>query len=150
MAAPPSALLLLAAAAAASANTFIQFLGRGTAQPSQPPTSQPPAPRRRLSDDDIKKLLRGRDALVLAASDTALGLSVAEGLTDVGARVILVCREPKRVQRACDRMTARWCARALWLLASAARGAPALALGVRGEERTDAERCRLPHLCARR
>ena len=107
MAAPPSALLLLTAAAAASANTFIPFLGRGTAQPSQPPTSQPPAPRRRLSDDDIKQLLRGRDALVLAASDTALGLSVAEGLTDVGARVILVCREPKRVQRACDRMTAR-------------------------------------------
>ena len=106
--APPSALLLLAAAAAAaSANTFIPFLGRGTAQPSQPPTSQPPGPRRRLSDDDIKQLLRGRDALVLAASDTALGLSVAEGLTDVGARVILVCREPKRVQRACDRMTAR-------------------------------------------
>ena len=106
MAAPPSALLLLAAAAASSANTFIPFLGRGTAQPSQPPTSQPPAPRRRLSDDDIKQLLRGRDALVLAASDTALGLSVAEGLTDVGARVILVCREPKRVQRACDRLLA--------------------------------------------
>ena len=42
--APPSALLLLTAAAAASANTFIPFLGRGTAQPSQPPTSQPPAP----------------------------------------------------------------------------------------------------------
>ena len=105
--APPSTLLLLAAAAASSANTFIPFLGRGTAQPSQPPTSQPPAPRRRLSDDDIKQLLRGRDALVLAASDTALGLSVAEGLTDVGARVILACREPKRVQRACDRMTAR-------------------------------------------
>ena len=103
--APPSALLLLAAAAAASANTFIPFLGRGTAQFAAAHVAAAGAAAALWTTTSSS--CAAATLALAGASDTALGLSVAEGLTDVGARVILVCREPKRVQRACDRMTAR-------------------------------------------
>ena len=62
---------------------------------------------RDLDEEELQALLRGREALVLAADDLSIGVAVAEGLADVGARVTLASRRPRAAARACEAITRR-------------------------------------------
>jgi hypothetical protein len=69
-------------------------------------SSSPPQPvGKGLEEQEIRELLKGRTAVVVAADNLDIGLGVAAGLTELGARVIFASRQPKRAARACGQIT---------------------------------------------
>ena len=110
----PRLLLLLAAAGSgarfAAASSFIgRFNPLRRAGGPSPSSSEPPqpAPTGGLSDQEIRTLLAGRTAVVVAAEATEIGMAVTEGLVDVGANVTFACRSPTRCAAQCARVNAR-------------------------------------------
>jgi hypothetical protein len=91
--------LLLATLAQGS--TFINPFARWTG--SQPPTPSgaeaPPLGTDGLSEEEIRMLLAGRSAIILASHDPSLALEIADGLVDVGARVLIACAEPRLCEK---------------------------------------------------
>ena len=68
----------------------------------------PEGPKGRgLDEEELQSLLSGREALVLAADDLSMGVAVAEGLADVGARVTLASNRPRAAARASEAITRR-------------------------------------------
>lgn len=91
---PLPALLLYVAACVRAA--FVPFSPRGTSAGGQPDGRQPGqlGATGGLSEDEVRSLLAGRCALVMAQRDTDLALDVTEGLVQLGARVLLTCERP--------------------------------------------------------
>ncbi|KAL1529105.1 hypothetical protein AB1Y20_000065 [Prymnesium parvum] len=70
-----------------------------------PPPPPPPPVGGGLTHDEVRSLLRGRHALVLAGEDDAHALHVAASLAEVGAAVIVGCERPQRAARECSRIS---------------------------------------------
>ena len=92
-------LLLYVAACVRAA--FVPFFPRGTSAGGQPNGRQPGqlGATGGLSEDEVRSLLAGRCALVMAQRDTDLALDVTEGLVQLGARVLLTCERPDECSR---------------------------------------------------
>ena len=100
-----SVVLALVHITLASQTGFIGPVGPRTTTGTQLGTSEPPpSAGRGLSEEEVRTLLLGRRALVVAGADTSMALAVAEGLADVGASVVLACERPEKALTACDRI----------------------------------------------
>lgn len=123
--------LLLATLAQGS--TFINPFTRWTgSQPPKPQAEPPPSVIGGLSQEEIQTLLAGRSAIILASRDPSLAIEVADGLVDVGARVLVACAEP----RLCEKRVAAVNARAVSRRRAAAAAA-VVAGKARGRQKRD-------------
>ena len=73
----------------------------------RPSPSEAPSVGHGLTEEEVRTLLRGRYAVVVAGNDDRLGLAVTEGLAEVGAQVVFGCLHPERVQAACTCISQR-------------------------------------------
>ena len=105
---PAALLLLLLPPADPRSLPPLGFIGPfGPRSRVQASASSAPQPAGRgLDKEEIRTLLKGRTAIVVAADTLDIGLSVAEGLAALGANVVFASRQPKRAARRCGRITA--------------------------------------------
>ena len=95
---PAALLLLLLPPADPRSLPPLGFIGPfGPRSRVQTSASSAPQPAGKgLDKEEIRTLLKGRTAIVVAADTLDIGLSVAEGLAALGANVVFASRQPKR------------------------------------------------------
>lgn len=89
-------------ASACSRLAFVGPVGSNRKGSSPPSAAEAPSVGPGLTEEEVRSLLRGRHAVVVCGNDDSVGFSVAEGLAEVGAHVVLGCLRHEKAQAACD------------------------------------------------
>lgn len=97
------AIVLLAVSQKADASTFIGPFGAPRTGTGTAASEPPPSMGGGLSKEEVKAMMKYRNAVVIAGEDELVALAVAEGLVGVGANVVIGCKRPDRVRRAAKR-----------------------------------------------